>query len=297
MTSKVRAGDPAPAVCVVTGATSGIGYATALGIARSGAEVVGVGRSAERCERACERIRGETGNDSVRFEVADLSSQSQVRLLARRIRERHGRLDALVNNAGAFAARRHLTEDGIELQLAVNLLAPFLLSNELLPLLAASPAGRIISLSSGSHSIGKLRLLEPGARGRYRGLGTYGATKLAVVLWSYELARRLGPDSAICTCAVDPGLVNTDMGLKDATPLVRAVWLLRRRGGVAPDEGARTSVWLALGGAGRKDSGKYWKECAPIPSSPESYDLAAAAGVWDLASRLTGRQAPCASAS
>lgn len=281
-------GPMAHKVCVVTGATSGIGYETALGLARLGAEVIGVGRSADRALSAGLAIREASGSPAVSFEVADLASATEVRELAGRIRRRVHAVHVLVNNAGVFTARRRLSVDGVELQLAVNCRAPFLLTHELMPLLAAAPEARVITVSSGSHVGAGLRWLDPDLRGRYHGLWTYGACKLAGILVSYELARRLGAGSRISTYAVDPGLVNTDMGLKDASRLVRLVWLLRRRGGVTANEGARTSVFLASDPEARRHTGAYWKECAIVPSSPESHDPDAATQVWRLMGRLAG---------
>jgi NAD(P)-dependent dehydrogenase (short-subunit alcohol dehydrogenase family) len=274
-------------VCVVTGATSGIGYETATGLAGLGATVIGVGRSRERCEAARAAIRSACGADVV-FEVADLASGSEVRSLAGRIRGLTDRVDVLVNNAGAFTARRRVGPDGIEVQLAVNVLAPFLLTHELADLLGAAPEARVITLSSGSHFGARLRHLEQSRRGRYRGLGTYGATKAACILWSFELARQLGPGSTIRTYAVDPGLVNTDMGWKDASLLVRLVWLFRRRRGLSPREGARTSVYLASDPGVGSATGGYWKECTPVASSQLCREPGVAVALWKRWEELTG---------
>lgn len=274
--------------CVVTGATSGIGYETARGLASMGARVIGVGRSVERCEAARAGIRAATENPDVSFEVADLSSQGEIRELAARIRRRAGRVDVLVNNAGVFAARRRLSPDGIEMQLAVNHLAPFLLTHELMSALEAAPAARVVTLSSGSHFGARLHWLDLGLGGPYHGLRAYAHSKLACILWSYEMARRVGQDSRISTYAVDPGLVNTEMGMKDSSPVVRLVWLLRRRQGSTPVEGARTTIYVASDPAVPLDSGRYWRGCAAVPSSPESYDTEGARRLWTLSERLTG---------
>jgi retinol dehydrogenase-12 len=282
-------------VCVVTGGTSGIGLQTVLGLASLGAEVIGVGRSAERCDASAAAVRDRLPRAAVRYERAELASQGEVRDLGRRIREREGRVDVLINNAGTFVGRRKESPEGVELQLAVNCLAPFLLTAELWPALAAAPAARVVNVSSGSHLSVSLRLLEralDGARGhgggRYRPLGTYGVTKLACILFTYELARRLGPASPVSTFAVDPGLVNTDMGLKDARPLVRFVWLVRRRRGITPAEGARTSIYLASDPEAPKRTGRYWKCCSEISSSPESRDVEAARLLWGRMEELAG---------
>jgi NAD(P)-dependent dehydrogenase (short-subunit alcohol dehydrogenase family) len=197
-------------------------------------------------------------------------------------------VDVLVNNAGVFTARRRLSPDGLELQLAVNHLAPFLLSHELMPLLAVPPEARLLTLSSGSHFGATFAETDLGQSGPYNSLRTYGRTKLACVLFTYELARRLGPRSRISTYAVDPGLVNTDMGLKDASALVRIVWLVRRRKGRTPAEGAKTTLCLASDSAASAQTGRYWKDCRAIPSSRQSYDEGSARRLWELSERLTG---------
>jgi retinol dehydrogenase 12 len=290
MAGKGAEGTMAGKVCVITGATSGIGYETALALATLGAAVIGVGRSPERCEEArstiCRATEG-TAPEPV-YEVADLGSLRDIRLLAGRIRARTSRVDVLIHNAGAFTARRRRGPEGVETQLAVNVIAPVLLTHELAGSLAAAPEGRVITLSSGSHRGARLRFLDPRRRGRYRGLRTYEATKAACLMWSSELARRLGPESTIRTFAVDPGLVNTDMGLKDASLLARAVWLVRRRRGITAREGARTSVFLASDPGAGSATGRYWKECAPVESSALTRDTGAAGRLWQRWEELSG---------
>ena len=274
--------------CLVTGATSGIGYETALGLARMGARVIGVGRSAERCAAAQDAIVTATGNREVSFETADLSSQEAIRGLGSRVRGAVEGLDVLVNNAGTFTGRRRLSADGIELQLAVNFLAPFHLTHVLMPLLERPADARVVTLSSGSHFGAKPHWLDLGLGGPYFGLRAYGYTKLASIYFTFELARRMGEGSRLTTFAVDPGLVNTEMGMKDAGFLVRWIWNNRRKTGSTPEEGARTSLFVASDPAAPLDTGRYWKSCTPVPSSPESQDPVAAKQLWTLAERLCG---------
>jgi NAD(P)-dependent dehydrogenase (short-subunit alcohol dehydrogenase family) len=159
--------------CLVTGATSGIGFETALCLARSGARVIGVGRDPGRCAEASPHRESRRRPARRSFEVADLSSQAEARALAMRLAGREPRLDVLVNNAGLFTLRRAVSVDGIEMQLAVNHLAPFLLTRELLPLLAAAPRARVVFVSSGSHVPGRIRWSDPGRRRFYNGLAAY----------------------------------------------------------------------------------------------------------------------------
>ncbi|MCX7030511.1 MAG: SDR family oxidoreductase [Spirochaetes bacterium] len=268
--------------CVVTGATSGIGFETALILARSGARLIGVGRDPARCSAAAARIRDPAPGADVRFEIADLSSQAEVRSLAARIRDREPRLDVLVNNAGLFTFRRAESADGIEMQLAVNHLAGFLLTHELMPLLEAAPRARVVFVSSGSHFHGRIRFADPGRRCLYSGLSAYEQSKLAVLMTSVELARRLGPGSTIDTFAVDPGLVRTEIGAKDGSPIVRWVWGLRAGRGIDAREAAASVVWLAMEPSIEGATGRYWKERQVVPSSRRSTDPEACRRLWDL---------------
>ncbi len=179
--------------CVVTGATSGIGYELARIFAQRGATVVGVGRDPARCAAAAERLRVRTGNPRVRFEVADLSSLVQVRGLAARLSAATGRIDVLVNNAGGFAFSRRVTDEGVERQFALNYLSGFLLTRLLLPVMVET---RVVMVSSGSHYTGRIHWRDVGLSSLYNGLAAYDQSKLALVMFTGELARRLGPGSA-----------------------------------------------------------------------------------------------------
>jgi retinol dehydrogenase-12 len=272
--------------CMVTGATSGIGFETALILAQRGARLIGVGRDPGRCADAAVRIRAAVPGADVRFEAADLSSQAAVRGLAAGTRDREARLDVLVNNAGLFTFHRRESVDGIEMQLAVNHLAAFLLTHELLPLLQASPRARVVFVSSGSHFNGRIRFRDPGRRRFYSGLAAYEQSKLAVLMTAVELARQLGPEATIDTFAVDPGLVRTGIGGKDGSPIVRWVWSLRAGRGIEAREAAASVAWLATEPSIAGWTGRYWKERRAVPSSRRSTDREACRRLWAFSSRL-----------
>jgi retinol dehydrogenase-12 len=272
--------------CLVTGATSGIGFESAVILAQYGARVIGVGRDPARCADAAHRIGESAPGSSVRFETVDLSSQAEVLSLAARLRCRERRLDVLVNNAGCFTFRRAESVDGIEMQLAVNHLAAFLLTRELLPLLEAAPRARAIFVSSGSHVPGRIRWRDPGRRRLYSGLAAYEQSKLAVLMTSVELARRLGPASTVDTFAVDPGLVRTDIASKGGSALVRWIWGVRAGRGIAASEAGASVAWLAMEPSIEGTTGRYWKERRVVPSSRRSTDPEAGRRLWALSERL-----------
>ncbi len=278
---------------VVTGATSGIGLACAEGLLRQGAAVIGVGRSAQRCREAEQRLRRIAPEGGLAYLVADLSLQGQVRGLAGQIKaalEASGKtaLDGLLNNAGTFTYWLTLTPEGFEMQWAVNHLAPFLLTNELLPLLQAAPAARVVTVSSDSHYGARLNWEDPQLRRHYNGLRAYEHTKLANVLFTAELNRRLGPGSTVRAFAADPGLVKTDIGLKGTPAMVRWVWKRRRAGGVPPEVPARGIVYLLTEASIQESPEIYWYAGRPKAPSRYAQNLEAARRLWALSEHLCG---------
>ncbi len=278
---------------VVTGATSGIGLATAEMLVRQGAMVIGVGRSAERCRAAERKLRFINPDAGAVYRVADLSLQSQVRQLAGEIHELvasggRGCLDGLVNNAGTFTYWLTLTQEGFEMQWAVNHLAPFLLTNLLLPLLKAAPAARVVTVSSDSHFGTRLNWSDIQLRRHYNGLRAYGQTKLANVLFTLQLNRTLGEGASVRAFAADPGLVKTDIGLKGNPALVRWVWARRRSGGVTAEQSARGILFLATEPSIEFSPDIYWKDCAPKPPSKHALDKDAARRLWALSEQMCG---------
>jgi retinol dehydrogenase 12 len=278
---------------VVTGATSGIGFATAEGLVRAGANVIGIGRAAERCSEAERRLRSLGGDARLHFLRADLSLQAEVRNLAAQIvnlQASYGEntLDGLVNNAGVFTYWLALTADGIEMQWAVNHLAPFLLTQQLLPLLEAAPFARVVTVSSGSHYGASLNWADPQLRRHYNGLEAYGTTKLANILFTAELNRRLGSSASVHAFAADPGLVKTDMGFKGTPALVHWVWKFRRSGGTPPERPAHGIIYLLTAPEINHSPELYWKDNQPRRSSRNSLDAQGAARLWALSEKMCG---------
>lgn len=270
-------------VCVVTGATGGIGGAAAEGLARRGATVAVVARSEERGAALQARLARVAGGEAgVRLFVADLARQAEVRRLAGELAAAYPRVDVLVNVAATFSWRRVRTEDGVELQWAVNHLAPFLLTRLLLPRLRAAAAARVVTVSSGAHRWGRIDLRDPtGERRRYHGLAAYAATKLANVLFTRELARRLAGSGATAN-ALHPGVVATELLLGGFPPL-----RLLRAAMRTPEEGARTVLHLAAAPELAGASGGYYEDDAPREPAPPARDDLAARGLWEWSETVT----------
>ncbi|RUL81931.1 SDR family oxidoreductase [Tautonia sociabilis] len=276
--------------CLVTGATSGIGAVTAEELARKGATVVLVGRDPTRCEAALARIRQRTGNPRVEALVADLSSQAEVRLLAEEFRRRFDRLDVLVNNAGALFLERRETVDGIERTFALNHLAYFLLTILLRDLLEASSPSRVVIVSSEAHRGMTLDFDDLEGRRRYQGMMAYGRSKLANLLFARELARRL-EGTGVTVNALHPGFVNSSFFSGHGT----GYWAMRRLAGVfaiSPEQGARTSVYLASAPEVEGVSGRYFIKRTPAEPSRAAKDDEAARRLWRVSEERTGLASP-----
>lgn len=280
-------------VVVVTGATSGIGLATVKVLAARGMYVIGSGRSKERCCAAEEEVRNACPEANIRYLTADLSSLGEVEKLGTEIRRQLAldgieQIDALINNAGTVSSWYISTVDGFELQFAVNHLASFRLTYELIPLLAKSPEGTVIVISSGSHYRTKIHWKDVMLRKHYNCLQAYKQTKLANVLFVTELNRRLKScGSTIKAFAVDPGLVNTDIGLKGTGGIVKKVWKMRSKGGTSPERPAQTIVWLAVEPDARKTDDVYWKDKTPLAPSRYSQRPDVAKRFWELSERMS----------
>lgn len=274
--------------CIVTGGNSGIGFETALALAISGARVIIVSRNQEKAETAVKMIKARSQNNHVDFVLADLSSQASVKDAAKYILRDFDKIDVLVNNAGTWFSELKLTDDGIERQFAVNHMAYFLLTHQLLGALKKSDSARIICVGSDSHFHGKIHFDDLSLGKKYHGIKSYAQSKLANVMFVYELDRRLKSRniSNITINCVQPGLVKTDIGLKHTISLHGLAWRIRRLGGVSPAKGAETSIYLATSKEIEGESGKYWDKCKPKPSSKKSYVLEDAARLWDKCCEL-----------
>jgi len=271
-------------VCVVTGATSGIGKAAAAALARLGATVVLVGRDRGRTEAAAAEI-GPASASPPRAEVADLASLEQVRGLAGRL-ARLERIDVLINNAGLVLGERRITPDGFEHVFALNHLAPFLLTNLLLPKLTASAPARVITVSSDAHTAARLDLDDPNLEHGWSSWRSYSNSKLANILFTRELARRLDGTGVTANC-LHPGVVRTGFG-RDARPLMRVGITIARPFMLSPERGADTIVYLASSPDVAAKTGGYYVKREPREPSAAARDDGLARGLWETSERLTG---------
>jgi NAD(P)-dependent dehydrogenase (short-subunit alcohol dehydrogenase family) len=272
---------------LVTGGTGGIGRATAEGLARLGARVAVTGRDIARTQVAAAEIAAATANPAVDAFAADLSVQAGVRRLAHDVLDACPRLDVLVNNAGGFWARRHLTADGLEYTFALNHLAPFLLTNLLLDQLTASAPARIVTVSSGAQALGKINFDDLQGERAYSGQRAYNQSKLANVMFTYELARRL-VGTGVTATVLHPGVTRTAFGTEDPTAMTRAMTLIARPFMKTPAQGAATPIYLASSPEVEGVTGQYFANRRPKKSGKSSYDTAAAARLWQVSARLAG---------
>ncbi len=272
--------------CVVTGASSGVGEETALGLARLGAHVVLVCRSRERGERARAAIARASGNEAVELLLAELSSQAAIRQLAKEILAGVPAIHVLVNNGAVVNLRRATTIDGLEATFAVNHLAYFLLTNLLRERIVASAPARIVNVASDGHKFGRLDFDDLQLEGRYSGWRAYTASKLANVLFTAELARQLDGSGVTANC-LHPGAVASRLGhnngrfAKVATALLKPFFL-------SPAQGAETSIWAASSPEVEGLSGRYFVKKREARSSAASRDEETARRLWHDSCRLTG---------
>ncbi|HEX5083983.1 MAG TPA: SDR family oxidoreductase [Blastocatellia bacterium] len=271
-------------ICLVTGANSGIGKVTAKALAARGATVIMVSRNRERGEAARDEIVRKTGNENVDLMIADFSDLSQVRRLAAGVKAKYPRLHILVNNAGTFIDKWTLTVDGYEATFAVNHLGYFLLTKELLGLLKSSAPARIVNIASDAHNRGHIHFDDLNLENGYGAWKAYCQSKLANVLFTYELARRLEGTGVTANCA-HPGVVGTNLFNSVggwAGKIVRLFTPFMR----TPEKGADTMIWLASSPEVEGVTGKYFSDRKEQATNPESYDTAVAARLWEISERM-----------
>jgi len=269
---------------LVTGGTGGIGKATAIGLATKGAHLAITGRDRERTEGAAREIRA-AGGGQVDVFVADLSSQSEVRRLADEVLESLSRIDVLVNNVGGYWKTRHVTADGLERTFALNHLAPFLLTNLLLDRLKQSAPARVVTVSSAAQFMGRIDFDDLQGERAYSGTRAYSQSKLANVLFTYELARKLQATSVTAN-ALHPGVVRTAFGAEDPGGVQRLLTPFIRPFMKTPAQGAATSIHLASSPDLEQVTGKYFANSTPKRSAKRSYDEAAAERLWQVSAEL-----------
>ena len=270
---------------LITGGTGGIGKAAAVGLASMGARVGITGRDRARAEAAAIEISRESGNTLVDVFVADMSSQAEIRSLAGEVLAAYPRIDVLLNNVGGFWAHRHVTADGLEHTFALNHLAPFLLTNLLLDRLEASAPARVITVASNAQSMGKIDFDDLQGEHEYSGSRAYNQSKLANVMFTYELAKRLDGTGVTAT-ALHPGLTSTNFSAED--PSLRWLVKVMRPFMKSPDQGAETPVYLASSPAAEGLTGQYFANRKAKKSSASTYDRAATARLWQVSADLVG---------
>ncbi len=271
-------------ICLVTGATNGIGKATAQALAQMGATVVIVGRNAPKTAQLVEEIRAASGNKNVDSLLADLSSQQEVRRLANEFKSKYSHLHVLLNNAGGVFMQRQLSVDGIEMTFALNHLAYFLLTNLLLDTIKASAPARIINVSSGAHTSGKIEFDNLQGEQDYSPRA-YDNSKLANILFTMELARRLG-GTGVTVNALHPGFVATGFAKNNGKIIAALVSIFAPLVARSPAKGAETSIYLASSPSIEGITGKYFYDSHVIPAAPQATDTVVARKLWDVSAEM-----------
>ncbi len=270
---------------LITGGTGGIGKAAAIGLASLGARVGITGRDRDRAEAAAMEIGRESGTASVDVFVADMSSQAEVRRLADEVLAAYPRLDVLLNNVGGFWNHRHVTADGLEHTFALNHLAPFLLTSLLLERLKASAPARIVTVSSGAQSMGKIDFDDLMGEQKYSGSRAYNQSKLANVMFTYELAKRL-EGTGVTATALHPGMTSTAFSAED--PALGLLVTILRPFMKSPKRGAETPVYLASSPEAEGLTGQFFADRKSKKSNDSSYDTATTARLWQVSADLVG---------
>ena len=276
---------------VVTGGNNGIGLETAVGLSTLGAHVVITARNQAKGEAALADIKDRSQSDSVQLMLADFASLSSIRDFAANFKKDHDRLDVLVNNAGGVNTSRSETQDGFETTFGVNHLGYFLVTNLLLDMLKASAPARVVSVSSRAHERRKgMNFDDLNSKQSYSGMGVYGDSKLANVLFTYELARRLKGSGVTANC-LHPGVVRSGFGQNNGGFIsfaFKSFYTLLTPVTKSNAQGAKTSIYLASSPEVEGVTGKYFADSKETPSSPASHDEEAAKRLWEISEQMTG---------
>ncbi|OGM92827.1 hypothetical protein A2935_03850 [Candidatus Wolfebacteria bacterium RIFCSPLOWO2_01_FULL_47_17b] len=272
-------------IILVTGGTSGIGRETVKGLASTGATIVFTARDIKKGEDTKREIRNETGNNSVEYLMCDLASFPSIRECVEEFKKRYQRLDVLINNAGVLSQERQESIDGIEFNFAVNYLAPFLLTNLLLPLLKQSAPSRIVNVSSSMHIEGKINFEDLESKKSFDKYKAYAQSKLALILFTKKLAKELSNDE-VTVNALNPGVVGTEMTMQNVRTLNPIVAFIYRRTLITATKGAETSIYLAISSDVANISGKYFENKKITKTSPRADDEESANKLWNIATEM-----------
>ena len=271
--------------CLITGGTNGIGKVAALELARMGATIIIVGRNAAKTAQLVEEIKAATGSKTVDSLLGDLSSQADVRRVAAEFKQKYTRLHVLLNNAGVLNMDRKLSVDGIEMTFAVNHLAYFLLTNLLLDTIKASAPARIVNVSSGAHTNGRVDFDNLQGERRYRGMLAYSTSKLENILFTVELARRLA-GTGVTVNALHPGFVNTGWAKNGNGLMPKLMAVITPLLARTPEKGAETSIYMASSPEVETITGKYFFDCKPKQPTEQATDMTAAKKLWEVSAQL-----------
>ena len=276
-------------IVVITGANSGIGKATSIELARTGAHIIMACRSKERGEEALQDVRDLSGNKSVELMICDLGSLKSIRDFCSGFKKKYKQLDVLINNAGVILPGYHQTADGFELQFGVNHLGHFLLTNELMDVLIASAPARVINVASGAHKSGKIYFEDINLEKKYKFWRAYSQSKLANILFTYELAERLKGTGVTANC-FHPGAVATRMGINRDTGFGTFITRLLKPFFQTSKQGAETAIYLATSNDIEEVTGGYFYKKRPVQSSKSSYDRATAKKLWELSEKMVDQE-------
>ncbi|MBC8061165.1 MAG: SDR family oxidoreductase [Clostridiaceae bacterium] len=274
-------------IILITGGSAGMGKATAIELAKTFATVVILCRSKEKGEKALIDIKRESKSDNVNLFICDLGNMDSIRKFTEAFKEKYKKLNVLINNAGVILPSRHETSDGFELQFGVNHLGPFLLTNLLLETISNSSPGRIINVASGAHKVGNIHFKDVNLKNNYNLIKAYSQSKLANILFTYELSKRLQGTKVTVNC-LHPGAVATEMGVNRKTGFGSAISKMLKPFFLTPLQGASTAIYLATSEEVQTVTGKYFYKKKPIKSSKLSYEKELSKNLWNLSEQLTG---------